>query len=91
MLLKTRMSFSAMPRPVLLLEETVITYHQWKEAVVRTGGCQEVYKGAQGDPEMREMAALEVEELEQTIERLENRLKILLLPKESQRRKEHHA
>ena len=64
------------------LEETVITYHQWKEAVDELAGAKEVYKGAQGDPEMREMAALEVEELEQTIERLENRLKILLLPKD---------
>jgi peptide chain release factor 1 len=64
------------------LEETVMTYHQWKEAVDELKGAKEVYKGAQGDPEMREMAALEVEELEQTIERLENRLKILLLPKD---------
>jgi len=64
------------------LEETVMTYHQWKEAVDELAGAKEVYKGAQGDPEMREMAALEVEELEQTIERLENRLKILLLPKD---------
>jgi peptide chain release factor 1 len=64
------------------LEETVMTYHQWKEAVDELKGAKEVYKGAQSDPEMREMAALEVEELEQTIERLENRLKILLLPKD---------
>jgi peptide chain release factor 1 len=64
------------------LEETVMTYHQWKEAVDELKGAKEVYKGAQGDPEMREMAALEVEELEQKLERLENRLKILLLPKD---------
>jgi peptide chain release factor 1 len=64
------------------LEETVMTYHQWKEAVDELKGAKEVHKGAQSDPEMREMAALEVEELEQTIERLENRLKILLLPKD---------
>lgn len=31
---------------------------------------------------MKEMAALEVEELENTIDTLENRLKILLLPKD---------
>ncbi len=64
------------------LEETVMTYHQWKEAVDELKGAKEVYKGAQGDPEMREVAALEVEELEQKLERLENRLKILLLPKD---------
>lgn len=39
-------------------------------------------KEAQGDPELQEMAALEVQELEQKIEYLENRLKILLLPRD---------
>ena len=64
------------------LEETVITYHQWQEAVEELAGAREVYKEAQGDPEMREMASLEVEELEQKLEQLEDRLKILLLPRD---------
>jgi peptide chain release factor 1 len=64
------------------LEETVTTYHQWKETAEELAGAKDVYKDANGDPEMREMAALEVDELEQTLQGLENRLKILLLPKD---------
>lgn len=64
------------------LEETVITYDQWQQAQKELAGAKEVYKEASSDPDLREMAAQEVEELEAKLERLENRLKILLLPKD---------
>lgn len=64
------------------LEEVVNTYETWKTAQEELVGAREVLKEAQGDPELQEMAALEVQELEQKIEYLENRLKILLLPRD---------
>lgn len=64
------------------LEEVVNTYETWKNAQEEFVGARQVLKESQSDPELQEMAALEVEELEQKIEELENRLKILLLPRD---------
>lgn len=64
------------------LEEVVNTYETWKTAQEELTGAREIAKESQGDPEMQEMAALEVKELEQKIEELENLLKILLLPRD---------
>jgi peptide chain release factor 1 len=64
------------------LEETVNTFEAWKGAQEELKGARQVLKEANGDSEMHEMAAAEVGELEQNIERLERRLKILLLPRD---------
>ncbi|MEO0535026.1 MAG: peptide chain release factor 1 [Cyanobacteria bacterium P01_A01_bin.123] len=64
------------------LEETVNTFEQWKQASEELNGAQEVYRESAADAELRAMASLEVEELEQQIEQLEVRLKILLLPQD---------
>ncbi|MBO3460546.1 peptide chain release factor 1 [Aetokthonos hydrillicola Thurmond2011] len=64
------------------LEEVVDTYDIWKTSQEELVGARQVLKESQGDPELQEMAALEVEELVQKIEYLENRLKILLLPRD---------
>ena len=64
------------------LEEVVNTYETWKTTQEELTGAREIAKESQGDPEMQEMASLEVKELERTIEELEERLKILLLPRD---------
>lgn len=64
------------------LEETVITYTQWKEAHKELKGAKEIYKESNSDPEMKELAGMEIEELESTIDQLENKLKVLLLPRD---------
>ena len=64
------------------LEETVETYSQWKQATEELEGAQEILKEAGSDPEMREMAMMEVNELSETLESLENSLKVLLLPRD---------
>jgi peptide chain release factor 1 len=61
------------------LEETVITYQKWQETKEELAGAKEIFKEAI-DPEMKEMASLEAGELEEQLEQLEARLKILLLP-----------
>ncbi|MDB9528761.1 peptide chain release factor 1 [Oscillatoria sp. CS-180] len=64
------------------LEETVTTYDNWKNLQEELAGAREIYRESSNDLDLKEMAALEVDELEQQIGTLENRLKILLLPKD---------
>jgi peptide chain release factor 1 len=64
------------------LEEVVNTYETWKTVQEDLAGARQVLKEANGDPEWQEMAALEVEELDQKLDYLENRLKVLLLPRD---------
>jgi peptide chain release factor 1 len=64
------------------LEETVMAYQEWQQLQEDIKGAQEIYKESVSDPEMHEMAGLEVAELEAKNEALEEQLKILLLPKD---------
>lgn len=64
------------------LEEVVNTYEMWKTAQEELVGAKQVLKEANSDPELQEIAALEVKELEEKIEQLETRLTILLLPRD---------
>ena len=64
------------------LEEVVNTYETWKNTQEDLVGARQVLKEAASDPEMHEMAALEVEDLEAKLEHLETRLKVLLLPRD---------
>jgi peptide chain release factor 1 len=64
------------------LEETVTAFEDWKTTQEELAGTKQILKEAGGDPEMREMASLELEELEEKTAQLETRLKILLLPRD---------
>lgn len=64
------------------LEETVVVYADWKQTKEELAGAREVYKESAGDPDLREMAALEVADLESRLLILEGRLKVLLLPRD---------
>ncbi|CAD5916623.1 peptide chain release factor 1 [Planktothrix agardhii] len=64
------------------MEEIVLAYQDWKTAQEELLGSRQVMKEAGDDLEMREMAALEVAELEAKISRLEILLKVLLLPRD---------
>lgn len=64
------------------LEETVDTFIRWKDLQEQLIDAQEILKESASDPEMKEMADLEVKELVETIDTLEERLKILLLPQD---------
>ncbi|MGK7896859.1 MAG: peptide chain release factor 1 [Microcystaceae cyanobacterium] len=64
------------------LEETVNTYHNWQKNQEELTGAKEILKEAGNDPEMRDMAAMEVTELEENLTQLEERLTILLLPRD---------
>jgi peptide chain release factor 1 len=62
------------------LEEVVNAYDQWKRKQQDLLGARQILKESASDPELLEMAALEVSDLETQIEQLEHQLKILLLP-----------
>jgi peptide chain release factor 1 len=64
------------------LEETVDTFDQWKITQKELGEAQEILKESASDPELKEMAALEVSELSERLETLEQKLKVLLLPRD---------
>lgn len=64
------------------LEQTVDTYENWQKTKEELNGARQILKEASSDPELREMAALEVEELEEQLQQLETHLKILLLPRD---------
>lgn len=64
------------------LEDTVTTYEAWKTAIGDLEGAREILKESADDPELREMAQLEVEELNDRVAQLEYQLKILLLPRD---------
>jgi peptide chain release factor 1 len=64
------------------LETTVNTYEIWQKAQGDLVGAKQILKESASDPELREMAVLEVEALASQIEQLEIQLKILLLPRD---------
>lgn len=64
------------------LEDVVNAYELWKKAQEDLVGAREILKEAAGDAEMQEMAASEVKELEQQLQDLENKMTILLLPRD---------
>ena len=63
------------------LEETVVAYQEWQQATEELAEAKEIFKEAK-DPEMKEMASMEVSELESQLEQLESKLKVLLLPRD---------
>ena len=63
------------------LEETVLTYDNFRKAEQDYKEAQEILKES-NDPELKEMAALEVADLAAKLEDLEQKLQILLLPQD---------
>ena len=74
--------FQRVARARSSMEEVVNTYDDWKATQEELVGARQVWKETASDPELQEMAALEVTELEAKTEQLERRLKILLLPRD---------
>ena len=62
------------------LEETVNTYDIWKKTQDELLEAKQILKDSNGDQELREMAVLEVDELDEKLKDLEKHLTILLLP-----------
>jgi peptide chain release factor 1 len=74
--------FQRIARARASLEETVNTYEEWRKAQSDWEEARQIVKESGGDNELREMAAMEAEELEGKITALEKHLKVLLLPRD---------
>jgi peptide chain release factor 1 len=64
------------------LEEIVVKYRDVKRMNEELAGAQELLDAAGDDEEMREMAQMEIAELETNLARVDEELKFLLLPKD---------
>ncbi|HYP07836.1 MAG TPA: peptide chain release factor 1 [Bryobacteraceae bacterium] len=62
------------------LGEVVAKYREWKKVNADLHGAKQMLQ--ESDPELQEMAAADVEQLEPALERIENELKVLMLPKD---------
>ena len=63
------------------LEEVVTCYNEWKSATEGIEDAQSLFQEAGDDAEMREMAREEIKMLEEQVTELEEKLKLLMLPK----------
>jgi peptide chain release factor 1 len=64
------------------LEDVVNTYRSWQQKQTDLEEANKLWKESASDPEMQELASLEIDELEETIATLEKEMKIALLPKD---------
>lgn len=64
------------------LEEVVMSYRKYKEVTSELDDAKMMLDDEDLDQEMSEMVKLEIDELEESAETLEEKLKILLLPKD---------
>ena len=63
------------------IEEIVLTYREYKKALQTESESLEIL-GDASDPELRELARAELDEAKEQLEKLEEQLNILLLPKD---------
>lgn len=63
------------------LEETVQVYEQWQKVLAERESAQQLQKETT-DPELKELASLEVAELSAKLEHLAEHLQVLLLPQD---------
>ena len=63
-------------------EEVVQAYEEYTQFREELEGAKELFQEAGDDPEMKEMARAEMKEIEPKLNELEDRMKILLLPKD---------
>ena len=63
-------------------EDVVLAFEEYCELKEELNGAKELFQEAGEDPEMKEMARAEMKAIEPKMEELEERMKILLLPKD---------
>jgi peptide chain release factor 1 len=77
---KDPVEFQRVAKTRASLEDVVVTYGVWKDTQISLSDARQILKESSSDLELQEMAALEVVDLEEKLDKLESRLKILLLP-----------
>ena len=74
--------FMALSKEEASTRETVAVYREYKKVLQNIEDAEEMIKDAGGDPELEEMAKEELKESKAAKEDYEEKLKILLLPKD---------
>ncbi|OAF79124.1 peptide chain release factor 1 [Streptococcus pyogenes] len=74
--------FMELSREEANTRETVTAYREYKQVIQTISDAEEMIKDASGDPELEEMAKEELKESKAAKEEYEEKLKILLLPKD---------
>lgn len=74
--------FQKLARRRAELEPVVQAFDDYKQKLESLEGARQMLAGEK-DPEMREMAEMEIEELEPVLEKMEAELKMLLIPKDA--------
>ena len=74
--------FMELSREEANTRETVIAYREYKQVIQNISDAEEMIKEASGDADLEEMAKEELKESKAAKEEYEERLKILLLPKD---------
>ena len=74
--------FMELSREEANTRETVTVYREYKQVIQSISDAEEMIKEASGDPDLEEMAKEELKESKAAKEEYEERLKILLLPKD---------
>lgn len=64
------------------IEEVVLAYEDYCRLKEELSGAKELFQEAGDDPDMKEMARAEIKEIEVQLDELEDKMKILLLPKD---------
>lgn len=78
--IKDMKNYSKLNKEYKGLQEVVGIYHQYKDLLGNIANAKEMLKDE--DPEMKEMAKMELEESESQIGPLEEKIKVLLIPKD---------
>jgi len=81
-----RAEYAKLAKTVAELEPIVSAFGEYKALLARIGEARAIL-GEEGDPELREVAQLELQDLRTQEEHLEQRLRSLLLPKDPARDK----
>jgi len=79
-IMKDMESYTALSRKHSELSEIVTKYREFKETKQHLKEARELIKG--GDPEMKELAQIEYQELSERLPQMEEQLKMLLIPKD---------
>ncbi len=80
-IIKDYEEFRKLSRTRKSMEETVEIYHTWQEAIKAKEDAQQMIK-TEEDPEMKNFIQAELDQAEEKIQNCEERMKVLLLPRD---------
>ena len=81
-LLSDQANYAKAAKQHRMLGDMVEKYREWKTLKEELAGAREMFEAGDGDEEMRELARVEMDTLQERLERSEEQLRLLLLPRD---------